>query len=210
MAASVSPRRRGQNGFFHGKVLKALCGAYVSYLKLEQAHGMMQSTKRIVKQKLQELANGATFDATCQLKRIEKATAGHFVGGTEQKIELRPLQWTTYTNLDMWFDGMKELFISLGFACERTETDTKAGEIVFFQGQKRRVIKFDESALSLDNTDKRKGGRPSSIRNDVTLVAPSTAASKSGSSSTIICGSNGEGEMLLRKDNNCLSILWEG
>jgi uncharacterized protein YllA (UPF0747 family) len=63
--------------------------------------------------------------------------------------------WTTYTNLNDWYDSWEKFLVSHGFATEIIhESGTK--EIVFTDDQKRRIINVDETNLSLDGSD---GGR---------------------------------------------------
>ena len=67
---------------------------------------------------------------------------------------------------------------------------------MFFPGQKERIVNFDESAVGLDNTSGNKGGRPPTVFYAPHIAGSAIAASKSGYSATLICGSTAAGEAL--------------
>ena len=78
-------------------------------------------------------------------------------------LEKRRAKWTTYTNLNMWFNTWEEVLIELGFAGLKREGEDFEGSVVFFDEQKDIIIKLDETDGALDNTCGKRGGRPSFV-----------------------------------------------
>ena len=102
--------------------------------------------------------------------------------------------WTTAYNLDRWFTTWKDSLIDPGFGREKEATEEDIlGEVVFFDGQLRRIINVDETDGSIDDTTGQRGGRPAMVFTSPDVAGGATAANKSGYSSTIICGSTASG-----------------
>jgi len=79
---------------------------------------------------------------------------------TNTKMEMRRLLWSTYNNINTWFDLLKEELIELGFARAATIDDDVVGELVFLDGELDRILNIDESEVTTDGTNKLAGGRP--------------------------------------------------
>jgi hypothetical protein len=110
--------------------------------------------------------------------RLRRDSALDFVAGKQSKVEQRRVLWTTHGNVDLWFDTLETSLVQLGFGRLKTEADSSAteGSIVFYPGQRRRIANLDETALSLDDTKGKQGGRPSTIF----LCRHATAGSANG------------------------------
>ena len=197
---NMSPLKRGPVGPFPKRIYNALKGAFSTYLKLEQAQSKKQSTLKQMSKLVNACVNKAGHNKTRDdlTRKLKKDTADQFMVGKANVVEARHLMWTTHYNIDKWFDTWKETLLELGFAREKRDDDPPEteGEIVFFEGQERRILNFDETDASLDDTKHSKGGRP-----PMTFLAPNiagggTSVNKSGYSITIICGSNSAGEPL--------------
>ena len=59
-------------------------------------------------------------------------------------VEQRRLEWTTYVNINVWFDTLKGFLIQFGFARESTNQDMMEGELVYFDSQTHRILNLDE------------------------------------------------------------------
>ena len=192
-----SPMKKGPVGPFPNPIMKVLKGSFVTYLKLEQANSKKQSSIKQLSKLVNATVNKAGFEKTRDdlTRKLQRETADQFGVGKANVMEQRRVQWTTSYNLNVWFSTWKDTLVSLGFAREKEPGETGVvGELVFFDGQRRRIINFDETDGSIDDTTGQRGGRPS-----MTFYAPdigggATAVNKSGYSSTIICGSNAAGE----------------
>ena len=88
----------------------------------------------------------------------------------------------------------------LGFAREKNVEDgnlAEDGSVIITEDQKARIINLDETALTLDGTKSRKGGRPPVVFNAIDIShAASVPANKSSYSCTLICGSCADGQAL--------------
>jgi hypothetical protein len=195
----MSPLKTGPVGDFPKVIYEALQGAYTTYLKLEQAGGRRQSTILNLVKLVNATVNYGGFNKTDDnlTRKLRKDTAGEFEVGKANIVEQRRTKWTTSYHLDMWFASFKKTLIDLGFAREKEATDTiTVGELFFYPGQLQRIVNFDETDGSIDDTTGKRGGRP-----PVTFYSPevsggATAVNKSGYSATIIFGSNAAGEPL--------------
>ena len=103
-------------------------------------------------------------------------------------LEQRRAKWTTYTNLNIWFNKWEGVLIELGFARLKREGEDREGSVVFFGGQKDRIINLDETDGALDNTYGQRGGRPSFIFYSEDISGGASRANKTSYSPTIIAG----------------------
>jgi hypothetical protein len=81
----------------------------------------------------------------------------------------------------------------------KTENDSDkiVGSLLFFKGQTRRILKFDETDGSLDNTSGRKrGGRPRIVFTAAGSKMGANHGNKSSYCPTINCGSNAAQEAI--------------
>jgi hypothetical protein len=140
--------------------------------------------------------------------------------GKPNKIEQRRAKWTTFYNVNIWFESLKEFLISEGFALLKgDEASTKEnynytneateenhnytndgediGEILYREGQDENITNLDESAIVLDNTDAMAGGRPAMSFCDPNLQgAPSEAAFKNSYRATGMFGCTMSGRVI--------------
>ncbi len=83
------------------------------------------------------------------------------------------------------------VFPSTGFALK-----DKDGIVHFKPNMLHRIINLDETKLSLDGSDGGVGGRPVHTIHLKEQFRTGTATNKSGTSSTLVCGSNSFGDPL--------------
>ena len=81
----------------------------------------------------------------------------------ECSVDDRRWQWTTYSNLNTWFDGWKAFLLHHGFAEdkpeEQPESDGRTAEVRIPPQKKRRILNSDETHHTLDNEGDRGGSR---------------------------------------------------
>ena len=114
---------------------------------------------------------------------------------TNTKMEKRRLLWSTYNNINTWFDLLKEELIELGFARAATIDDDVVGELVFLDGQLDLILNIDESEVTTDGTNKLAGGRPVTeyCSRDSRVNSGAEGTNKSGYAATFIGGSTMSG-----------------
>jgi hypothetical protein len=129
---------------------------------------------------------------------LKKETANELEVGKRNVVEQRRVKWTSYDNLKCFYDMWEETVVSLGFGRRKEAHDTAEieGNIVFFSGQRRRILNFDETDGTLDNSNGQRGGRPPVVFYSSDISGGATQANKSSYSPTIICGSNAAGEAI--------------
>jgi hypothetical protein len=197
----VSPTKPGPSKPLPKIVYDALKGVYTTFVLLEQVIGTSQSTAKQLCHRVNIVANsgplGVVYNSSRQLHdNLRRDCAMFLATGKINKQELRRAEWTTYTNLDKWYDTWKMQLIDLGFAREAKAKDNVEGELLFFEGQTRRIINLDETAATLDSTQENRGGRPPVVFHSENLSAGATRANKTGYSCTLICGSSAAGQPL--------------
>jgi hypothetical protein len=194
----VSPLKRGPICQFEKRVWDALKGAYVTYLKLEQAGCKKQSSIKNMSLLVNGCVNKAGFDKSRDdlTRKIKKETADHFVAGKANVVEQRRLMWTTSYNLEVWFNTWSDTLIELGFARKKydREEDDVEGSLFFHSDQLHRIGNLDETDGTLDDTTGQRGGRPPMTFHAPDIAGGGTAVNKSGYSATVICGSTAAGD----------------
>jgi hypothetical protein len=197
--AGMSPLKSGPVGDFPKAIYHALKGAFSTYLKLEQASAKKQSTINQLVKLVNTTVNAGGFNKRDNnlTRKLRKDTAGDFEVGKVNMVERRRLMWTTAYHIDTWYSTFKTTLIDLGFAREKEDTDLDTvGELFFYPGQLQRILNFDETDGSIDDTNGKRGGRPPSVFHSNEVSGGATAANKSSYTATIIFGSNAAGEPL--------------
>lgn len=192
-----SPRRRGPCPQFDTRVWTALKGAYVTYLKLEQATSKKQSSVKALSLLVNGCVNKAGFNKTRDdlTKKLKRETAHKFVAGKVNVLEQRRQLWTTAYNLEAWYKTWSETLIELGFARKKYDHEVDVeGDLYFYPRMTNRIGNIDETDGSLDDTHGQRGGRPPMVFYAPDIAGGGTAVNKSGYSATVICGSTASGD----------------
>ena len=125
------------------------------------------------------------------LVRLLKRTNVDLTSTVQESVEDRRLRWTTYANLKLWFESWGRDLVQLGFA-----TGGENVNCIITEEHLSRIINLDESCLSLDGNQGRRGGIPSVIFVDPNLPQTGKTVSKSSVTYTFIGGSNAAGDAL--------------
>jgi hypothetical protein len=105
--------------------------------------------------------------------------------------EDRRIRWTTYSNISSWFDCWEYDLVDLGFAFY-----DEHGECIISDEQMQNILNFDETCLSVDGSEGRRGGRPEIVLHDPRFPMTGKATNKDSVTATLITGSNAGGEAL--------------
>ena len=103
-------------------------------------------------------------------------------------VEERRLRWTTWPNLNKWFENFKAFLVEFDFAGVGDD-----GELTFTEDQLRRIKNIDETELALSG-DMHVSGRPAVSFYHPHLPIASRSVAKSSLACTGIFGSNAAGE----------------
>ena len=87
--------------------------------------------------------------------------------------------------------------IHLGFGWAKTiDNKDTVGSVFFFPGQADHILKFDETAATIDNTTVSRGDRPRIVFYTHSISGSGTMARKAGYSATVIYGSTAASDTL--------------
>ena len=118
---------RGKKSKLHEPVLLALTSATHSYIQLSNATMTKMSDRKNIIMKIKLCVNKGPFKYTRVdnlYDRIMKRIADKIeVNSDDYKVEQRRLLWTTYMNINIWFETLKKFLIDHGFAREKDEGD---------------------------------------------------------------------------------------
>jgi len=125
------------------------------------------------------------------LKRLAHDTAIDLGCGKLNFAEERRVRWTTYNNLDMWFNMWERELLKHGLM----ELDARG--LPHIPRQKLcQILNFDETSLSLDGSSINRGGRSAASWFDPRLPQVGITMAKTAYLLMMITGSNAYGEAL--------------
>jgi len=195
----VTPPRRGHDGSIPPVAYRALKDALTSFISIHQASGKhehrMSDLSRIINNVINFNPN-ENRRSNKLMDRLRKDFGPEINLGKSETMEERRVRWTTYQNLKSWGDSAKEIIIELGFGRCSTSDDNIPGEIFFYEGQLERIVNFDETRITLDQTDVQKGGRPSFVFYNPNMPRPGSSTNKSSLSLTLIVDGTAAGELI--------------
>ena len=189
---------RGRKSELLPEIESALRTAMLTYIELSDA----EMNKKPNRKTIVQLLGRCLTVGGCSLKRydllyerlVKKLSDKLQIDNKNSKMEQRRLEWTTFNNLNIWFDNLNKFLIDFGFARAATEQDRLRGvkgELVYLESQTHRIMNLDESEVSTDGTSKLSGGRPVTelSSSDKSLPKGANTSNKSGYSATFIGGS---------------------
>ena len=188
----VSPMKMGSEGNISARAYENLCQAYSSLVPINQMNACAgeNSRKKLIPMLMQTF-NVGTIEATGLLNCVVRDTATDINAEKLNCAEDCRIRWTTYQNLDLWFDSWEVFVVEYGFA-----TINSNNELHFEEKMKQRILNLDETCLSLDGSNGNCGGRPTVTYYDVRFPQLGKATSKSALTTTMISGSTAAGEPL--------------
>jgi len=184
--------KMGPVGAISAVAYNFLCQAFSSLIPINQMNacaGENSRAKLILM--LAKVFNFRTLAATELLNRVVCDTAIDIKAAKLNCTEDRRIRWTTYPNLDLWFDSWEVFVVEYGFA-----TINKNGELYFDDKMKVQIVNLDETCLSLDGNNGNRGGRPTAAHFDVRFPQLGKATSKSALTTMMISRSSAACEPL--------------
>jgi hypothetical protein len=165
--------------------------AYITHCQLLRANGRKEPNLKdlITLTKVAMNIEKRTIVQELVLHRLRYDVARTFKASKHFNQEARQIAWTTFCNLNPWFDSFKKHCIELGFS-ER-EAD---GSIGFIHPE--RIFNLNETNVSLDGSSGDRGGHPTTTFYDPNLSRTGNAQSKTSKQCTVIFGSNALGQPL--------------
>jgi hypothetical protein len=192
----MSPIKSGVKGGIPHWAFVSVCMAFESYISINQLNGTCSLNCH---NKLSKKLNCIFDIKPCfnepnhwLVKRVLAATAIDLNASKAKNAEDRRIEWTTYKNLDMWFENWISNLVKLGFATKLNDGD----EIYINDEQMARIMNFDETCCSLDGGASTRGGRPEVTFYNLHLPQLGIGTSKSALTTTLITESSAAGEAI--------------
>ena len=189
---NMSPQKRGPIGHILALTYKSLCARFATFMQINQLNCTSGVNHRGKMAPI--VAETMMVDVETAreiLKRLAHDTAIDLGCGKLNFAEERRVRWTTYNNLDMWFNMWERELLKHGLM----ELDARGLPHIPCH-KLHQILNFDETSLSLDGSSINRGGRPAAYWFDPRLPQVGIMTAKSAYSSTMIMGSNAYGEEL--------------
>jgi hypothetical protein len=197
----VSPVRRGPKGYIPDFDFKLFATAMETYTIIRQIGRTGCPNRQELKKTVNAVANSKegtptrSQDDTLINRLLNEMPVDIMTTGKANKAEERRVAWTTYSNLNTWFDSWARHLVEFETARPVTPEDVdNEGELFFFLGQKDRIINLDETNIELDGSGKNSGGRPSIQFYHRKFGKPGKGVSKAGAGVTMIGGGSAAGD----------------
>ena len=120
-------------------------------------------------------------------ERVMKSTNISLNADVLPVVKERCVRWTTYANLDAWFDNFRAFLVEFDFA------GVLGAELTFLEEQFHRIKDIDETEILLNASNMRAGGRPAVSFHDPHLPLTSRSTAKSSLACTGIFRSSAAG-----------------
>jgi hypothetical protein len=125
------------------------------------------------------------------LDHVVRDTAINLTNSKLHAAEERRIRWTTYQNLDLWFDSWERFLSDYGFG------EYRDGKFVIFEDHmKKFILNLDETCCSIDGSNGVRGGHPVMTYYDTRFPQLGMPTPKTALATTMIMGSNAAGEAL--------------
>ena len=182
--AGQSPLKPGVKSDIAKWAYNSLTVAFESYVRINQLNRRDDVlTLKKLAAKVNETMNHNYKSKL--LNRVLLSTAKHLDASKMEYCEDRRIRWTTWANLNAFFDNWEKDLVELGFAFYNED-----GECIIPDEMLPYIINFDETCLLAD------GGRPEIVLHDPRLPMAGRTTNKDSLTATLITGSNAAGEAL--------------
>jgi hypothetical protein len=185
------PLVRGYEGMMPKHAFELLVLAMELFVQISNVNSI--DAKRLTLMMAVNTCCGAA-SAECRAKhslydRVMKSTIVLLNADVSPAVEERHVRWTTYANLNAWFDNFRAFLIKFDFPGVGDN-----GEPTFTEAQLHRIMNIYKTEISLDASNTRAGGRPAVSFHDPHLPLTSRSKAKSLLACTGIFDSSSAGE----------------
>jgi hypothetical protein len=111
---------------------------------------------------------GGAFGVEAVWRKVRKEHPYLFQAACKMSVDDARAQWTTYFNLDQWFDDAKKDLILTGRVADEEVFDDEGrlvSQVCFKKDTERRIINMDETNHDLSMTGDKSGSRALSYHN---------------------------------------------
>ena len=189
---NMSPQKRGPIGHITALAYKSLCAGFATFMPINQLNctgGVNHQGKMapiVAKTMMVDVETAREI-----LQRLARDTAINMGCGKLSFAEERRVCWTTYNNLDLWFNTWERELLKHGLM------ELDAQRLSHIPCEKlRQILNFDDTSLLLDSSSINWGGWPAAYWFDPRLPQVGITTAKTAYSTTTITGSNVYSEAL--------------
>ncbi len=153
--AGESPKKRGPDGGINKQDFKILTMAYERFIRIKQLNpeSGQNTCSLLLKRVNKVMKTGSSSDRL--LQRLQKNWTIDFTAGVGNPQEEWRHCWTTYSNINCWFENWEKFPLDFGFASIQED-----GTLVVPEDHKACILNLDETALTMDGSTQTGGGRP--------------------------------------------------
>ncbi len=145
--AGQSPLKMGPDGGVPRDVFKLLLTAFKT-VQIKQINGETNcNTTNLLSQRINKTMNNISTTSRL-LQRLLRESAIDFKATVSDLVEEQRMRWTTFNNLNCWFDDWEENLVKLGFGM-RVPGDNGVLKVHVPDNQKARILNLDETAITL-------------------------------------------------------------
>jgi hypothetical protein len=162
--AGTSPLKIGVKGGVPTCTFNSLCVAFESFVRIQQINSRQgKITYKMLAARINALLRHDYWQT--MLQRVLLATAKDLDVSTTHIAKDWRVRWTTFANISSWFDNWEFDLVELGLATRGGD-----GKVTISAEQLYFIINFDETCLSVDGSEGRRGGRPEVTLHDPRLL----------------------------------------
>ena len=158
--AGTSPKKKGPEPKIPSKFLKVV-ETHAEVCQVGDGELKGRDVKRLIGASIV----GTPYDAAFQIESVWRKVRSEFPAALQaankiSAVEDARAQWTTYDNLDQWFDDVKKDLIGTGLVEDKVVLDADGklvSEVCFNSDSQQRIINMDETHHNLAITGDRGG-----------------------------------------------------
>ncbi len=165
--AGTSPKKKGPEPKIPSKFLKVV-ETHAEVCQVGDGELKGRDVKRLIGASIV----GTPYEAAFQIESVWRKVCSEFPAALQAankiSVEDARAQWTTYDNLDQWFDDVKKDLIGTGLVEDKVVLDEDGklvSEVCFKSDLQRRIINMDKAHHNLAITGDRGGSRAVSYHN---------------------------------------------
>ncbi|KAI2494414.1 hypothetical protein MHU86_20097 [Fragilaria crotonensis] len=195
--AGKSPKKKGPEPKIPNKFLAAVA-THAEVCQVGDGELRGRDLKRLIGASIAGTQYQTSFQVESVWRKVRQEFPDALQAANKIPIEDARAQWTTYDNLNQWFDDVKQDFISTGLVDDEVVLDasgTLVSEVRFKMDTQRRIINMDETHHNLSITGDKSGSRSVSYHNP-TFQRGAVRGVKAGRHITGVYATNAEGEAL--------------
>ena len=195
--AGTSPKKRGPEPKIPGDFTK-MVATHAAVCQVGDGELKGRDFKRLIGASIVGTEHERNFKVNSVWRKVLKEFPDALQAATKISIEDARAQWTTYDNLNQWFDDVKKDLLGTGLVVDEKVLDKQGkvlSEVRFLKDTKRRIINMDETHHDLSITGDKGGSRAVAYHNPL-LQRGATRGVKSARHVTGAYATNSAGEAL--------------